>query len=280
MNIKSLLQESSKTLRENNISSYKLDSEILMSKILRKDRKFLILNQSFKLDEARLKIFKNLIEQRAKGKPVAYLVGSKYFWKYKFNLIENVLIPRPDTELIVENVLKITKNKSKLRVLDIGIGSGCLLLSILKEKQDFHGVGIDLSKKCIELSRSNARNLRLKNRVKFFKTDVDKFNYGKYDLIVSNPPYIKSIDLKYLEKDVINFEPISALNGGLEGLSEIRKVVRKGSELIKVGGKFILEIAFDQKYKVIKLLKNEGFYINNVLRDYANNDRCIVSTKI
>ena len=280
MNIKSLLQEGSKILKENNIFSHKLDSEILMSKILRKDRKFLILNQTFKPDKTCSKHFKNLIEQRAKGKPVAYLVGSKYFWKYKFNLIENVLIPRPDTELIIENVLEITKNKSKLRVLDVGIGSGCLLLSILKEKQDFHGVGIDISKNCIELSRSNARNLRLKNRVKFFKTDVDKFNYGKYDLIVSNPPYIKSIDLKYLEKDVINFEPISALNGGLEGLSEIRKVVRKGSELIKVGGKFILEIAFDQKYKVIKLLKNEGFYINNVLRDYANNDRCIVSTKI
>ena len=280
MNIKSLLQEGSKILKENNIFSYKLDSEILMSKILRKDRKFLILNQTFKPDKTCSKHFKNLIEQRAKGKPVAYLVGSKYFWKYKFNLIENVLIPRPDTELIIENVLEITKNKSKLRVLDVGIGSGCLLLSILKEKQDFYGVGIDISKKCIELSRSNARNLRLKNRVKFFKTDVDKFNYGKYDLIVSNPPYIKSLDLKYLEKDVIDFEPISALNGGLEGLSEIKKVVRKGSELIKIGGKFILEIAFDQKYKVIKLLKNEGFYINNVLRDYANNDRCIVSTKI
>ena len=280
MNIKSLLQEGSKILKENNIFSYKLDSEILMSKILRKDRKFLILNQTFKPDKTCSKHFKNLIEQRAKGKPVAYLVGSKYFWKYKFNLIENVLIPRPDTELIIENVLEITKNKSKLRVLDVGIGSGCLLLSILKEKQDFHGVGIDISKNCIELSRSNARNLRLKNRVKFFKTDVDKFNYGKYDLIVSNPPYIKSNDLKYLEKDVIDFEPISALNGGLEGLSEIKKVVRKGSELIKIGGKFILEIAFDQKYKVIKLLKNEGFYINNVLRDYANNDRCIVSTKI
>ena len=280
MNIKSLLQEGSKILKENNIFSHKLDSEILMSKILRKDRKFLILNQTFKPDKTCSKHFKNLIEQRAKGKPVAYLVGSKYFWKYKFNLIENVLIPRPDTELIIENVLEITKNKSKLRVLDVGIGSGCLLLSILKEKQDFHGVGIDISKNCIELSRSNARNLRLKNRVKFFKTDVDKFNYGKYDLIVSNPPYIKSNDLKYLEKDVIDFEPISALNGGLEGLSEIKKVVRKGSELIKIGGKFILEIAFDQKYKVIKLLKNEGFYINNVLRDYANNDRCIVSTKI
>ena len=280
MNIKSLLQEGSKILKENNIFSHKLDSEILMSKILRKDRKFLILNQTFKPDKTCSKHFKNLIKQRAKGKPVAYLVGSKYFWKYKFNLIDNVLIPRPDTELIIENVLEITKNKSKLRVLDVGIGSGCLLLSILKEKQDFYGVGIDISKKCIELSRSNARNLRLKNRVKFFKTDVDKFNYGKYDLIVSNPPYIKSNDLKYLEKDVIDFEPISALNGGLEGLSEIKKVVRKGSELIKIGGKFILEIAFDQKYKVIKLLKNEGFYINNVLRDYANNDRCIVSTKI
>ena len=251
-----------------------------MSKAIKESREFVIMNQSKKVNFICSNFFKDLIKERAKGKPVAYILGMKDFWKYQFNLTEDVLIPRPETELIIENVLSLTKYKKKLNILDIGTGTGCILMSILKEKPKFYGVGIDVSKKCIDLSRTNATNLGLKNKVKFFKTDVDKFNHGKYDLIVSNPPYIKNIDLKYLEKDVINFEPISALNGGLEGLSEIRKVVRKGSELIKVGGKFILEIAFDQKYKVIKLLKNEGFYINNVLRDYANNDRCIVSTKI
>ena len=126
----------------------------------------------------------------------------------------------------------------------------------------------------------NAKKLLLERRVKFFKSDVDKFAIGKYDLIVSNPPYIKTCDLKYLESDVIKFEPKLALDGGLDGLSVIRKVIKKSSELLKKNGKFILEIGFDQKNKVIKLLNNKGFYINSTVKDLANNDRCIISTKI
>ena len=280
MNIKSLLEEGNQILKKNNISTYKLDTEILMSKALKEDRKYVILNQNKKPNIDCLNSFKNLIQDRAKGKPIAYILGKKDFWKYQFKLSKDVLIPRPDTELIIESVLNLTKYKKRLYILDIGIGSGCILMSILKEKPDFYGVGIDISKKCIDLSKTNAANLGLKNKVKFFKTDVDKFKYGKYDLIVSNPPYIKNIDLKYLEKDVINFEPVLALNGGLEGLSEIRKVIKKASELIKKDGKFILEIANDQKFKVIRLLKNNKFYVNKVLKDYAKNDRCIISTKI
>ena len=123
-------------------------------------------------------------------------------------------------------------------------------------------------------------NLEVNSRVRFFKSNVDKFNLGKYDLIVSNPPYINKHDLKYLERDVINFEPRLALDGGLDGLSEIRKVIKKSSELIKTNGKFILEIGFDQKNKIIKLLQKEGFYINSVQKDFAKNYRCIVCTKI
>ena len=123
-------------------------------------------------------------------------------------------------------------------------------------------------------------NLNITSRLKLYKSDVDKFNLGKYDLIISNPPYIKTNDLKYLERDIVDFEPIPALDGGLDGLSEIRKVVKKSSELIKRKGKLILEIGFDQKNKVINLLNKEGFYINSTQRDLGNNDRCIVSTKI
>jgi len=191
-----------------------------------------------------------------------------------------VLIPRPDTEVIVEQVLKISKFKSNLMILDIGVGSGCILLSVLKEKKDFRGIGIDISKKSVELSKLNAFNLGLLNRLKIFKTNVDNFNYGKYDLIISNPPYINKLDLKYLDRDVINFEPKIALDGGLEGISEIRKVINKSSELIKKKGKLILEISFNQRERVKKLLINKGFYINKILKDYAKNDRCIISTKI
>ena len=280
MDIRSLLEEGSQILKKNDISTYKLDCEILMSKAIKESREFVIMNQSKKVNFICSNFFKDLIKERAKGKPVAYILGMKDFWKYQFNLTEDVLIPRPETELIIENVLSLTKYKKKLNILDIGTGTGCILMSILKEKPKFYGVGIDVSKKCIDLSRTNATNLGLKNKVKFFKTDVDKFNHGKYDLIVSNPPYIKNTDLKYLEKDVINFEPILALSGGLEGLSEIRKVINKASELIKKNGKLVLEIAFDQKYKVINLLKDKKFYINKVLKDYSKNDRCIISTKI
>ena len=120
----------------------------------------------------------------------------------------------------------------------------------------------------------------MKNRVKLFKSDIDKFSNGKYDLILSNPPYIKKLDLKYLEKDVIKFEPKLALDGGLDGISEIRKVIKKSSELIKKGGKLILEIAFNQKKEVKQLLRNNSFYINSVIKDLAKNDRCIISTKV
>ena len=167
-----------------------------------------------------------------------------------------------------------------MNILDIGVGSGCILLSILKERKNFYGTGIDVSKNCLNISKINAINLKVDSRTKFFKSDVDKFSLGKYDLIVSNPPYINKQDIKYLDSDVADFEPKLALDGGLDGLSEIRKVIKKSSELIKKNGKFILEIGFDQKNKVINLLKQKGFYINNALKDYANNDRCIICTKI
>ena len=203
----------------------------------------------------------------------------KIFWKYEFNTNENVLIPRPDTEIVVEQALKLFKNKPDINFLDIGTGSGCIILSILKEKKKSTGIGIDLCKECIKLTKINAQKLKVENRIKLFKSNVDNFNFGKYDLIISNPPYIKKLDLKYLDKDVINFEPRLALNGGLDGLSEIRKVINKSSELIKKNGKLILEIAYNQKKEVKRMLLKKGFFINKIVKDLAKNDRCIISTK-
>ena len=279
MRIQTAIEDGERILKKNNIKTFRIDAEILMSTSIKKDRKYIFLNLNNKLCEESIKIFKKNIQKRSTGKPIAYIVGEKDFWKYSFKVREGVLIPRPDTELLIEEVLKLTKNKSNLNLLEIGIGSGCVLLSILKEKKNFYGTGVDLSKKCVELSKINAFNLGLRNRVKIFETDIDNFNHGKYDLIISNPPYINKIKLKYLEKDVKNFEPILALNGGLDGMSVIRKVINKSSELIKKNGILVLEIAFNQKNKVVKLLEQKGFYINKVLKDLANNDRCIVCTK-
>jgi release factor glutamine methyltransferase len=280
MNIENALGNAYKILSNNNIRSSKLDSEILMAKAIQKDRKFVILNLKKEIEKKSFDYFKNLVHQRSSGKPIAYLLGKKNFWNFEFVINKDVLVPRPDTEILVEEVLRITKHRNNLKILDVGIGSGCILLSILNEKKDFYGIGVDVSKKCLDLSAVNAKKIGVVNRVKFIKSDVDNFNSGKYDLIISNPPYIKSFDIKYLEKDIVNFEPKLALDGGLEGLSELSKVINKSSELIKLGGKLILEIGFDQKDKVKQLLKNKGFYINKILKDYANKDRCIISTKL
>ena len=280
MNIEAAIKDSISILKKNNIKSSILDSEILMSEAIKKDKKFLIINNDYELEKKDYDYFKSLILQRSHGMPVSYLTNKKFFWNDEFKISKDVLIPRPDTELVVEEVLKLTKYKKKLKILDIGIGSGCILLSILKEKKDFYGVGIDISKKCTDISKVNTFKIGLSNRVKIMKSDIDNFNYGKYDLIISNPPYISRLNLKYLESDVVDFEPKLALDGGLDGLSAIKKVVNKSSKLLKKNGKLILEIGFDQKNKVKDILKNKRFYINKILKDLANNDRCVVSTKL
>ncbi|MDA7452088.1 peptide chain release factor N(5)-glutamine methyltransferase [Candidatus Pelagibacter ubique] len=280
MNIENVLNEGIGILQKNKIANPQLDSEILLSNSIKRDKKHIILNPKEVLNSEQLGKFKSLIERRKKGEPIAYLINKKEFWKDEFFVNKDVLIPRPDSELIIEQVLKIYSKDDQLQILDIGTGSGCILLSILKERSNFYGTGIDISKKSINVSKFNAKQLHLTNRVKFFHSSVDNFNNGKYDIIVSNPPYIEQLSLKYLEKDVVNFEPKLALNGGFDGFSKIRKVINKTSNLIKKNGKFILEIGFNQKNKVIKILKEEGFYVNKAIKDYGNNDRCIISTKI
>jgi release factor glutamine methyltransferase len=280
MNIQSAIKKGTNTLKNSYIKTAELDTEILMAKVLNSDRTYIILNNHRNLNDSNLNHFNELIRERANRKPIAYLLNKKFFWNNEFYVDKNTLIPRPDTEIVIEEILRLTKQKNKISVLDIGVGSGCIILTILKERKNFSGTGIDISKKSLDISRINAKNLNVDKRIKFYKSDIDKFNKGKYDLIVSNPPYIKSCDLKYLDRDVVNFEPKLALDGGLDGLSVIRKVINKSSELIKKNGIFVLEIAFDQKDKVIKLLKKKGFYMNSTLKDLAKNDRCIVSTKI
>ena len=280
MNIENTLNEGINILQKNKIANPQLDSEILLSSSIKRDKKHIILNPKELLNSEQLDKFKNLIERRKKGEPIAYLINKKEFWKNEFYVNKDVLIPRPDTELIVEQVLKIYSKDDQLQVLDIGTGSGCILLSILKERPNFFGTGIDISKKSINVSKFNAKQLNLINRVKFFNSSVDNFKIGKYDLVVSNPPYIELLNLKYLEKDVVNFEPKLALSGGLDGFSKIRKIINKARTLIKKNGKFILEIGFNQKNKVKQILKKEGFYVNKAIKDYGNNDRCIISTKI
>ena len=243
MNIETALKKGQLILKDNKIKSAELDSEILMSQAIRKDKKYIILNYNKKIKNKDLKYFDFLIQERVKKKPIAYLTKKKDFWKYEFLIDKNVLIPRPDTEVLVEQILELTKNKASMRILEIGVGSGCIILSILKEKKKFFGTGIDISTKSLKISEINSLKLGVNRRLKLFKSNIDNFNSGKYDLIISNPPYIKKNFLKCLEKD-ISFEPVEALDGGIDGLSEMRKIIIKSSELIKKKRLFIFRDRF------------------------------------
>ena len=280
MKIETVIKEAYLDLKSKNIKSALLDSEILMAKAIKENRSNVLLNPNRILSNQDYENFRELISNRLQFKPIAYLTGKKSFWKHEFEINDKVLIPRPDTEIIIEEILQIYKNKKNIKFLEVGVGSGCIILSILNERKSFLGNGVDLSKDCISICKLNAIKLGVLNRLKLFKTDIDNFSSGKYDLIISNPPYIKKLDLKKLDKDVINYEPELALYGGLDGLSKIRKVIKKSSELIKLNGKLVLEIAYDQKEMVKDILRNNGFFINKVVKDLSKNDRCIISTKI
>ncbi len=280
MLVGNLINKATKELISSKINNPILDSEILLSKILNQDRKYTILNSKENLDQRNKDRFYKLLDRRKKGEPIAYILEKKDFWKETFYINKHVLIPRPDTELIIEEVLKLYPNRSRMHVLDIGTGSGCILLSLLNELKDSYGIGIDISKESIKVSKYNSRVLQLNNRANFYVSDVDKFIQGKYDIIVSNPPYIQSHRLKYLDRDVKNFEPKLALDGGVDGLLKTVKVINKSLQLLKNNGKLVLEIGFNQKMEILKILKKKRFYINKVSKDYANNYRCIICTKI
>ena len=279
-NIYTELKRGSKILKENYINSYRLDSELLLSKALNKKREYLFLNSKETISDNSIDKFQNLINRRKNNEPVAYILNYKEFWKNNFYVNKNVLIPRPDTEILVEQVIKLYSREQKLSILDIGTGSGCIIISILKERQKFSGSAIDISKKALNIAKYNAKIHHLNNRIKFYKSSVDNFFKHKYDLIISNPPYISSLKLKYLEKDILGFEPIQALEGGMNGFNIIRKIIKQSFLLLKKGGKLILEIGFDQKFEMLKLLKRYGFFVNKTVKDYGGRDRCLICTKL
>ena len=280
MEYKEILNRGSEILKLNNIKSFNLDSEILLSSSLKLNRSQLLLNLDKKINSEQEKIFFSLIKRRAKFEPIAYITGYKNFWKNKFKINKNVLIPRPDTETLVEQVLKEIKIYNSRRILDIGTGSGCIILSILMERKKCYGVGLDISKKAINLAKYNAKIQQIKNRIKFYNSDIDNFCRGKYDLVVSNPPYIKLFEISGLDNDIKGHEPKNALNGGIDGFSKIRLIIKKSSVLIKKNGKLFLEVGDTQAMKTLNILKSNGFYVNNIAKDLANKNRCIISTKI
>jgi len=274
-----IIEQASKILKKYNIQSHELDAQLLLSNIMKVKREYLIINNKLTISEKIMEKYDLAIKRRIKREPVAYITGQKEFWSDNYLVNRGTLIPRPETELLIYKIVNFFKNK-KVNILDIGTGSGCILLSILKELNFARGIGIDVSSKAIKTAEVNSKNLKLSNRSKFKVANLDKFNLGKYDLIVSNPPYIPSKDIKNLSKDILNYEPLTALNGGSDGLDLIKKVIYKSNNLLKRDGLLALEIGHSQYQKVSCILRSNGYKEMSKEYDYNRNVRCIIGTKV
>ena len=280
MNYIEILKSGENFLKKNNIKNSFLDTELILSKVLDKKREEIIINTNTELKNTDIIKFKKYLIRRKQKEPIAYILGYKYFWRYRFLTNNSVLIPRPDTELLIEESLRcIPKNKSK-KILDIGTGSGCIIISILKERPKCSATAIDISRKAIFVAKTNAKIHQLLNKINFININIDKFNSNNYDLIISNPPYINNVELNRLDDDIKFHEPKEALSGGYDGFRDIKKVIIKSKKLLKINGKLIIEIGHKQKNKSAKILKENGYYINKISKDLSGKDRCIISTKL
>jgi len=276
MNVSELLNLGSKTLKQNKIETHQLDSELVLSSLLKKQRENLLINLNRKVSKNTIDTFERLIIRRANREPIAYILKNKEFWSKDFFVNRNTLIPRPETELLCESVIRIFKNKN-IHILDIGTGTGCIILSILTEIKGAKGIGVDISRKAILVARKNSNKLGLNKRVKFVNKSLEDIHGYKFDLIVSNPPYIKTSDIKNLSDDIKKFEPKIALDGGKEGLDVIKKVIYKSNTILKKLGMLALEIGYGQYYKVSKILKEKNFKEVLLVKDYKDNVRCILA---
>ena len=277
MNAFEVIKIGSNLLKENKIPTHILDSEILLSNILGRSREQILVNLDQKISDKNVLIFKEYCKRRSKNEPIAYITGEKEFWSKKFYVSKDTLIPRPETELMVDKLSNLFFGK-EISILDIGTGSGCIILSLLKNLKKSSGTGIDISKNAVLIANKNAERLKLTNRVKFLNKSFENFFHKKFDLIVSNPPYIKSKDIKNLSEDIKRYEPRMALDGGNDGLDLIKKVIYKTRNNLKIKGTLALEIGNEQIKKVSKILIDNAFRIEHVIKDYKNNVRCIISS--
>ena len=280
MNYLQALEFGSSKLKLNNINTHILDSELLLSYSLNLPREQVLINLETDITNSKFNLFKKLLYRRAKKEPIAYIINKKEFWRNDFYVNNNVLIPRPETEIIVEEILKIIQLKSSKSLLEIGTGSGCIIISIFKERINCIATAIDISKKAIDIAKFNAKMHHLANKINFINIDIDKIQYNKYDFIISNPPYIKKFDLSKLDESVKYYEPYIALEAGVDGFREIKKLIIKSKKLLKKNGKLIFEIGDHQSMLVKKILHSNGYYIDKVINDLNAIPRVIISTKI
>ena len=280
MNYLKTLKFGSKKLKLKNIDSHILDSELLLCFALKSSREKILINLNTNIKKKNFDKFKKLLSRREKKEPMAYIIKKKEFWRNNFFVNNDVLIPRPETELIVEEVLKNIYPNTTRSLLEIGTGSGCIVISIIKERLNCIATATDVSKKALNIAKFNAKMHHLTNKIKFINIDIDKIKYNKYDFIISNPPYIKKFNLRRLDESIKSFEPHLALEAGIDGLRVIKKIIIKSKNLLKKNGKLIFEIGEHQSIIVKKMLKENGYYVNNLVKDFSSIPRVIISTKI
>lgn len=279
MNIGSLLNLATKMLKSRNIDTARLDSQLILGKVLNKDKIYLMINSSEEVEKEKEEEFLNLINKRMENMPVRYILGEVDFMGLDFYIEEGVLIPRSDTEVLVEEVLKIIGEDEKLYVCDLCSGSGAIGISLAYYRKNIMVDLIDFYEKPEEISKKNIVKNNLENQVKFIKSDLLKEpikELKKYDIIVSNPPYIKEDVIETLMDDVKNYEPRSALSGGDSGLIFYERIVEESKKVLKENGILAFEIGYDQGDSVSNIMKNNGYIDIKVVKDLAGLDRVVI----
>ena len=280
--VQEILQKNYKDLLNHNIQTAKIDSEVILANILNTTRINLITKQNVTLNKEQEDLFSKLVERRKQKEPVAYILNKKEFWNENYFVDKRVLIPRPETEILIELLLKKIKDKNKAyKVLDLGCGSGCLLISFLKEMQKSQGIGVDISSNALEVAKKNIELHNLNNRAKLMRLDLLTLHTkDKFDIIFSNPPYLSSSDYAKLSDDVKNFEPKQALVGGFNGVLYYKKIIALAQSALKKNGYLALELG-DRQYRTIsKLLQDHSFRILDKYQLINNEIRCILAAKM
>lgn len=276
--IREVLKNSTEMLEAKGIQTPRLDAEILLAQVLDTGREDLLTRWDETVTPDNLKKFEALLKRRSKREPVARITGVQEFWSLPFKVNDATLIPRPDSETLVEAVLKKIPEKGDPKILDLGTGSGCLLLSILSERSKTNGLGVDANQPALECARENSRNLNLQAQASFEKFDwmVDDPIDQKFDLIISNPPYIESDEISGLAPEVSDFDPWAALDGGVDGLDCYRKIIPLSQTLLADGGGWLfLEIGETQQTQVETFMKKAGFTKIEIHHDLAGKPRVL-----
>ena len=269
-------------LLNHNIQTAKIDTEVILADVLKISRVNLITKQNTVLNQGQEDLFAKFIKRRKQQEPVAYILNKKEFWNENYYVDKRVLIPRPETEILIEMLLKKVKDKSKVfQILDLGCGSGCLLISCLKEFNKSLGLGIDISSLALEVAKKNIQSHKINSRAKLLKLDLFKLDIKKkFDFILSNPPYLTSSEYRNLSKDVKDYEPKQALVGGFDGILYYKKIISFSKSSLKKNGFLALEIGDGQYKEIKKLLTNHSFRILDKYQLIDGEIRCILASKI